>query len=622
MKLGTLLSVGCGKYNSGGDLVFAENDAKVIHDELKESTSLYAEDQCFLIRSPTSAEFRQIVVDNAEVIRGSSVATFYFSGHGDSVNGTFYLCFRDYNSSVPSATGVTIAEILRLVSDLEIDSVNILIDACYSGQAQRDLREISENPSFDGKMCPSVNIIAASLPFQPAIGRVPLSDFTFLLVQYIRGEKDSNLPKRHISITDLGPMLAQDQASESHRQNLVFSAINLLGEIPLFENPIFSGEDVQPHSKILSPRSPLGSAVFTTKECLARAYKDVLVDFDDNSLLDAFRSICSSAEGDSEELLKLLFHYSSWFSSRLASSNDWSLRLRFSSVLAAASLPTALTNSEFRRGIVEIVRSSLCADAEILNEFVRSRSFDSIGLHAYSSLDDLYFLPVRLSAIYGRIGLILELERLDGISLLEDLSSLLQRLIDERLSSHLIFSESQAFQLYLFFQAVSERQVREVSEQIFGAYVNDHFSVCGCVLRDNADKIQVLEYLRSRHDHSKLENVSGLARPNSALPLLILVSQLFNLDSTIDPWLYSLNRSHTNIFLSNASVQFGDAIIEDGVNLHLEVGKDFYSCSEYREHIRLAQQMHGMPLIGNDLRFLLLVCIHLMPDRLILPSSL
>ncbi len=250
-------------------------DATTIRQSLLKGEGLYDPLAAFQLDSPSCGEIRAFFQEQEEAIRGSSVFTVFFSGHGHLHDGKFYLCPADYNPSFPSACGISISELIRYARDLEFKTLNIIIDACQSGQSGADLRESIERPAREDNSSLCVSIIASCLPDQFSITGNPLSAFTELLNDFIVGARDALVARSILTLSDISQLIPDIPQGSGRQQTVVHYSLNVLGPAHFCINPLYDERQRQPHNFLLSPHSSLGAAAFRSKEALENVYSSI-----------------------------------------------------------------------------------------------------------------------------------------------------------------------------------------------------------------------------------------------------------------------------------------------------------------------------------------------------------
>lgn len=518
--------------------------------------------------------------------------------------------------SLASLTGYTIGELARICGDLKISILNVVIDACQAGHAQTDLREAIERPARVAESALSINVTAASLSGQPALAGDPLSPFTSILIDYVDGNCASRSSRPFLSLSDLSPLLAED--GRLQKQNVVHACLNALGHAPFCENPLHSQSENQPHNRILSPLSSLGSAAFSAKEALNRIYSDLDKHFDHRELFQTLNPITTSPGANPPELAQLLDHYAEWFLSKAKGAADWSLPMKVVAALATSSLAEALGNNAFQNELLLILSKGLEGDRAFFNERFEEWLETTQARDHDAGIDDFFFLPVRISAIYARLGLIYLAQAADVLPPEHEskVSQIPGLLMEAFPNAHLVLIESQAIQMTNFYVGCALSNQPRLAEEAYGAYFLDHCLTRGRHLRDGAKGPQVLAYLRERaRDESNIQ-CDALAVPNTTIPTFMMCAPLLGLESVCDESLAVWNGLTTNLFLPASCASFAEPRICHGHNEVLDIGRDVYSCEDFRRCVEREPLHEVSKCFAMTELLLVLTGVHLYPNRI------
>jgi hypothetical protein len=279
-----------------------------------------------------------------------------------------------------------------------------------------------------------------------------------------------------------------------------------------------------------------------------------------------------------------LWHYDDWFVARAKTTNDWGLPLRISASLSTASISVGWESKDFIKERALGIARSLENDLRVLRSVSSANNLDPLGLLSSHGINSFYFAPIRLSHCYARIGLCLiaaNLGLLDPTEVVDLATKLIFAVQKDAPNLHVILNESQGPHLGVFFAACGTTQNIDLAEIPFGMYLNDFESIKGKVLRDDCNTELALKYVRQRGiDPSSIE-YSGIAMPNTTLPILMACANKLGFDDIFDPYLISWHKLNTSVFVPKKGSTFGDRVMEDGTNVTRIVGSDFYSVAEY-----------------------------------------
>ncbi len=545
---------------------------------------MYDPNLAFQLDSPTCSEIRDFFPKNKAKIQGCTVFTVFFSGHGCIHNGNFYLCPKDYTSDFPSSNGFSISDLIRYARDLKFEVLNIVIDACQSGHSGTELREAIEKPTKENDSPLCISITASCLPDQSSTTGNPLSPFTKSLNDLIIGAADSHVLRPILTLGDLSRLIPEIPHQSGRRQNVVHYSLNVLGPAHFCLNPLLNDRVRQPHSAILSPQSNLGAAAFKSKADLENIYDSVTHSFQHKALVHALRPICDSSSSDLPALNELLWHYDDWFAAKAKPTNDWSLPLRISASFSTASILVGWESESFIKQRVLAIAKSLETDLRILRNVSSADNLDPLGLLSSHGINSFYFAPIRLSHCYARVGLCLiaaHLGLLDPTEVADLATKLITTIQRDAPNLHVILNESQGPHIGIFFAACGVTQNIAMAEYPFGMYLCDHDIVKGKVLRDENSTELALKYMRQRGSNPATIEYSGIAVPNTTLPILMACAKKLGFEDLIDPYLNCWHKLNTSIFIPEKGSSFGNRVMESGTNVTRTVGSDFYTVVEY-----------------------------------------
>ncbi|RYD84801.1 MAG: caspase family protein [Verrucomicrobiaceae bacterium] len=617
-----LLTITCSVYEKLSDLNCTLADGKVIRESLLAQGG-YSEACAWQIDSPTKQELEMFLLGKLTELRGIDILTVFFSGHGGVANGSYYLCLRDYSPSSPSLTGFPVSLIVRFAVEMGVSILNIVIDACHSGQAQADLRDALERPAMSEDPSICVSVLASSLADQSSFTGNPYSYFTTKLNDFIVGNHTVQSKKAWVSLADIASVMVHNYQDGNLGQNVVQASLNVLGPAPFCINPLLVSSEQQPHSPLLSPKSNLGKQVHRLKDTLARIHGDLPRQLEDLSLIQALGKIAESAGEMHGELASLFEHYGEWFAEEARKQNDWSLPVRIAGSIATASLGVSNPSPELRSSIRRIVKESIDQDFDFFVHHFEDWIQATSGLSARGGgPDEFYQLPIRITAYYGRLGLIMLAHKI-GVITCEGLSDVVERVCDlltEKFGlCHVILNEKQAFYLVPFFQGCAQVGLQNLAERVFGFFFCDHFLCGGAVLRENATSEQIWSYLQARSKNEQKIDCGGIANPNEVLPILLYGAYLNGFGDLVDESLAEFSGGSANLTLVANTASFRKPVIDDAMNCTLTIGQDVYSTEEFfRSIVEFSDGSFPLGNSWNDTSFYCAVAGHLLGDRVAL----
>lgn len=138
-------------------LHFAVNDAQELHQALIASSYGFRSRQLDLLLSVdvnTNDALRRNILKNlltlAQKASEESLLLFYFSGHGDLVNGEPYLCPSDTEKDYVRDTAVPLTRVREIVEASQAPVKVLIFDACHLG-ARLGTKALVENKAFEEK---------------------------------------------------------------------------------------------------------------------------------------------------------------------------------------------------------------------------------------------------------------------------------------------------------------------------------------------------------------------------------------------------------------------------------------------------------------------------------------
>jgi hypothetical protein len=185
-------------------------DVEAIHQQLLDagydpaSVRLLTDDTDPL---PTRAKVLSAVKQMARAAARDDLVLFYYSGHGDVLDGKSYLVAREGEAAAPEYTAVALDEVAEILKGSEARAKVIILDACHSGA------------NFEGKGPKSMPPEFIERVFKQAKGQVVLASceqgqfsyewqaqersvFTHFLLEALAGEADFD-GKQLITVQDV-----------------------------------------------------------------------------------------------------------------------------------------------------------------------------------------------------------------------------------------------------------------------------------------------------------------------------------------------------------------------------------------------------------------------------------
>lgn len=529
--------------------------------------------------SPSLAELRAAL---QEVIYAQELdtLTFFFAGHGLVSGGSLYLCVQDTKLDRLAATAFSFSEILRLVSDAQPASANIVIDACESGGVVNDLTSII-NPSLLGEAgTPSICVVAASMSNQGAGEDIQGGYLTSSLLRCVSGEERLHDSRSHLNLIEIGERASQMVVSKYPDQTPVCWGLNLFGSSSFCVNPHFDGGAPSYVFELVNipPASESGRLIKGQAKELWRMAEDLGGRFSATSLIDEMRSVAECLPNYDGSRPSFVSGLAQSLPQRAAQSKNIMCQSEILACCIVALLGDLKTNDK-ARGVVSELFSQFfdvtreCTDHAV--SVIESEKYQILSREG--GLGDLYFVPIRLIKLLGWISALLLIEdRFEdpSINTEQKLKSLIEIYKKNYLGSLVAVSDEQAPYLLIFLEACKKASLLEEAEPIIGCYVDDFIANHGRVSEPNLRGDRILRFLvcRAAGDYSHAHNV--IRQPSEFLSVVLKWMSDASLEAVIDPHLKTLDHESMNIFVPDSYTDFGARLIENGKNLTFQIGGD------------------------------------------------
>lgn len=129
--------IGNEKYKNVAEVPFAENDAKAFKEYVKDILGVYDESHIKYVENGGLNEMLIAVEWLTNAVKrcgGEGKAIFYYAGHGipDEADGSAYLLPVDGVGNLPR-TAYSLSELYETLGAMQVKSVTVFLDACFSG---------------------------------------------------------------------------------------------------------------------------------------------------------------------------------------------------------------------------------------------------------------------------------------------------------------------------------------------------------------------------------------------------------------------------------------------------------------------------------------------------------
>jgi hypothetical protein len=580
-----LLSIGCDNYSSEtlNNLSGAINDALNIYNCLVNSEySIYDKDKSTILESPTVAEVRaaleKTLIDNET----PDVFSLFFAGHGGVSTGTYYICLNDTRTDRLEFTALSLSEIFRMVSSSGVKHVNLIIDACNTGGLVNDLTSIIKPDLIGAKGSFGIAILAAAASDEYAGEINGQGLLTSNLIKYINGERRINTNSEYLDLVTVGRQVSIEFIEKSSAQTPSSWGINLYGPSVFSKNPFYNHSDTigTYEFSYIPPASRLGLLIQGAKNEFWEALESIDTDSGSRKLLTSFQKLLSSTD-NSNDALALITGIGYRFVDQVETTSDLR-KLDLLNVLLTALMPylgNENANIEIDKLIDdfnqfgEICMSDLQGQLDADDNFLIYK-----GGSGFDVLSNYYYLSIRISKILGFLS---QLVLINSRHLPVALSII--EIINSKYHNHLMcMCDNQAPYLYVFFKVFRGSGMANQAKALLLKYLVDYLRTRGQVSRINLQPDRVLSYLLQRYTQDKID-IEHTANPAGIGTVLLLATSDYGLADELDKQMHVLDRCCFHLFIPSKVNEFSQNLIEDGQNLVLRCGFDFWNVKEFVE---------------------------------------
>lgn len=614
----SLIAVGCNEYIHLDKLNGAENDAYSIYDLLvKSELSIYEEVNSIILKSPTLLEFRDSLKELLIKHDAPEVFTFFFAGHGGVFKGEYYICLKDTDCSKIGLTAISLSEVLRSITSIEIKHLNIILDACHAGGLVNDLASIIKPEIMGEKGSLSVSILnaAASNEFAQEDIESRQGLLTGKLLSLINGSEIVNSESEYLDLVSIGNLLSKkfDQ-EEVIVQSPSAWGLNLFTSAVFAKNPFFN-----PFNSVgtlgyynISQSSRLGVVIDMYKDELSNVYDEI--DNSDSSciFLKILQRIDFEIESIDEKIV-IIESIGVKFIDKAGSYNNYK-QLELINALCTL-LIKYLPNNKVSSLVDKLTTRFKSYCIELINNQINELKNDKLSLVArggghFDVLASYYYLPIKISKLFGYLSQFLLIDKTKNQEI-----KVLLGLIVKYYKNHLIcVSDIQMPYLYTFFSiAVKIKPLHDIGKKILVEYLRDFFSTKGQVSKVDLNAKNALQFILQRNSQAKID-IKHLANPNGIGSALFLSALKYNLSNSIDCQLHHLDRLIFYIFIASDIKNFGNEVIEEGHNLVMECGYNFWECKDFEFLVQ--KQLINYPNVDFQAKFSCIASSFIQPNRL------
>jgi hypothetical protein len=568
-----VLSIGCDKYSYLGELSGAEHDAKAIFDLLVESGAYSSKSK--LLLSCTVAEYKSALADMLYSEEKVDLFTFFFAGHGITIFESFYLAFADTKPEQLPISGMNFSELARSVVSAMPRHANLILDTCNSSGLGYDLPAVLKHTLMGSAGTTGVSFLASAAADQSALEIAGEGVFSKNLARILRGDVVIQRNKRYLSMSEIGTSLMPMIRPETS-QTVSFWALNVQGPDQVALNPHYdrAGAAIDEFQASVLRRTALSTQGISR----LRQFGVGLDEFDESQFRVAVRQI--DEELSNAESSALLYGLMEGFRPEAQSHPDTFLESRMCAVVLGYLVRNSNASPENYEMMQEVLEWMIEADTRALGLLRRQIADHSNALvdreHLFS---ELYFLPLRLSAILGRLGVALLCR--SGPDVLE-YERIARQVLNIYGNSVLAISDRQAADFLVFYVGAWSHKWTDICEEVVGRLYYDVIESYGNIAELDIESNEIWRFLSQRYKPDYSADASIYASPSDLLTVILTCASLSLLDEAVDETLILLDHKSVNYFAPEEILSFGVDERLKGTNHIYSIGHGIWTCSDVR----------------------------------------
>ena len=616
-----LVAIGCDNYQSGtlNDLARAENDASDVYDVLVRSEySIYEKESSYLLKSPVISDVKETLENALFDKECPDIFTFFFAGHGGVVGGTYYLCCNETRADRMSFTALSLTDIFRIVSSSEVKHVNLIIDACNAAGLVNDLLSLIKPDLMGAKGSFGISILAAAASDENAGEIAGQGLLTGSLINLISGREKVNSDVEYLDLVNLGRVISMRFINEGRNQTPSSWGMNLYGPSVFSKNPFHSqDETISTHDfSFIPPASRVGKVLLNFKDELWSLYDDL----DDTEGVRDFLEVTRSA-GEAvdniDDLIILLKGVGYRFIEKFSPECDFK-QLELINAISTVLIPH-LSNEKARIALSEFIALFKLYSVRLLDDILENLQEDKYYLinkedTGFDVLSNYFYLPIRLSKLVGYFSQLLLVD--EGAS--DKISEFLD-LVRKDYGGHLmVISEEQAPYLHSFFGVYNILGKGGQVKDFLISYMRGYIDCSGQVAALNLPSENALEFLIQRYIQNKVE-IEHRSNSDSLGTSLLLQSNAYGIGEDVDSVLHVMDGQSFYLFIPCDIGQFGDKVIENGFNMVLRCGSNFWTCKGFHDIVKENFDKYtenDISSLGSIERFSCIASSFVQPDRI------
>lgn len=626
-----LLCIGCDQYDYLDGLNGAEIDARNIFDTLRNpGYGNYSTENSALLLSPTSHEIDIALTSLLAHSDAIDTLTIFFAGHGVVAKGSYYLCTRDTAVNRFSTTSYSLNRLFEVINENQPAQCNIIIDACESGGLVANLGALLKPELLGTANTSGISIFASSAAKQYSADTSSGGLGTNQILKVLRGEIIVQTDRPFLDLVEVGRIsagLIEAEASTLSysdgnpiEQTPVVWGLNLFGQSRFTLNPAYDvNRPVSIHSLVsIDSNSKAGLTISASSDDIWRLFYEPIEKITPEKIFNTIRpinlkignedTISRFMSGVAVSLLEKTQHSGNSFARAEVLGTLIALLLEWTGKNGSAELQIR----EFTLHLQHILKSCLI---DLLDKLENHTNFLVVD-----GLADFYYLPIRISKIFGWIGAYLHFSRLLSDEDVNDAilaENLISKLVEEYSACCFFINDCQSPFVLTALSATKDFNLIDSGLNLFGLYSSQIFKDAGKIAHSRLERERVYDFLKNR-SLSPESLITCFANPSEAISVILKMANEFDLADTIDPYMAAIDHVSHFVFIPDSYRDFSRQTIESGRNHGFQVGHGIWTTADFEERWR-AGCMHQMSsdasLSSTSVRLASLCAALIFPDR-------
>ncbi|MCR5349666.1 MAG: caspase family protein [Acholeplasmatales bacterium] len=198
MLTNVIIAIGNCKYKYSDNLLKSNDDAKTVYSIFTNQKALKCDKNksvlvCDDDKVNTKNSILEVIDEKCKSIGKNEQLILYFSGHGADINSELNLMLYDSNRSTGDNC-LSFSEIENIINSNNVGKAIIILDACFSGLAAKNMKSVARNTLIDlVNKLNGITVIASSKSIELSNEESPsnLSMFTHFLCDALNGDAES-----------------------------------------------------------------------------------------------------------------------------------------------------------------------------------------------------------------------------------------------------------------------------------------------------------------------------------------------------------------------------------------------------------------------------------------------